>query len=129
MSSPSLHLPSHTFRNCSATSILGNYFLSSLWGLYWKVNNVPLFPYSKDALWKRGPNTLDMSMAWQPDNNFSALEAASMRKNFLSWFFCRDISWQLLVISATPKNDKSVLIYWAVASQIWAPFTSSSYWQ
>lgn len=61
--------------------------LSSRWGVYWKINNVQVSRDTKDGSWKRGPNTSDMSTAWQPDTNFSTLEAASMGRSFLSWFF------------------------------------------
>lgn len=74
VSSPSPILPSQTFRNFYATSILGSY--CSFFLVYWKINNVALSLEAKHGSWKRGSKTLSLSTVGQPDSNFSALEAA-----------------------------------------------------
>lgn len=123
VSSPSPILLSQTFGNFYATSILGSY--CSFFLVCWKINNVTLSLEAKHGLWKRGSKTLNLSTVGQPDSNFCALEAALL----VMVLTCRGISWRWFVLPTSPKNDKPLFIYWAVASQRWAPFMSSSYWQ
>lgn len=81
--SPSLVLPSQTFKNCRLLVFLEAVSLSSRWEGYWSVHSIHLSSDTKVRLWKRGPKTSGMSAAWQCDTNFSALGHLSQK--WVSW--------------------------------------------
>ena len=115
-------LPSQTFGNFYATSILGSYcsFL-----VYWKINNVDLSLEAKHGSWKRGSKTLSLSTAGQPDSNFSALEAALL----VMVLTCRGYLMAVVCITNFSQEGQTCIYLLGSGFPKMVPLMSSSYWQ